>query len=107
MLADEVPDGGEPLPSGVATALRRALLDAGTAGPVQVDGLELAGVVGRTGLVARDPAPATGWWLGWVADGGPELALAVTVEGDDGSDAASLAGRLLRALGRLDLDADG
>lgn len=107
VLVDDAPAGAAPLPAGLATTLRRALLDAGAAGPVQVDGLELAGVAGRTGLVAGDPAPATGWWLGWIADGGPEVALAVTVEDDDGSVATALTVRLLRALAGLDLDAEG
>ena len=106
VVGEDAPEEWPALPPGVATGLRQAMADAGASGPVSVDGLELAGIVGRTGLVAGDPAPPTGWWVGWVSAGGPELALAVTVEGDDGSDAAALAQRLLQAFAELDLEQD-
>jgi hypothetical protein len=98
LLADEAPSPGPALPRGVAVDLRAAWTAAGAAGPVVLDDARVAGVVGRTGLVRADPAPATGWWVGWLVDGGPQVALAVTVEGDDGSRAAALAERILREL---------
>ena len=73
-----------------------ALRTAGERGPVQVPGTRVAGMAAASGQVGGDPAPATGWWVGFLDD--PDVAVAVVVEGGDDARAATIAQRVLREL---------
>lgn len=98
VLADEVVTGATPLPSDVVTGLRSALRAAGERGPVQVAGRRVAGMAAASGAVGGDPAPATGWWVGFLDD--PDVAIAVVVENGDDTRAAEIAQRVLREFAR-------
>lgn len=97
VLADEVAEPSA-LPADLVAGLRAAMRRAGEVGPVQVAGVRVAGLAARSGGVGGDPAPATGWWVGFVEGGGRDLALAVVVEGGDDVRAVELAERLVREL---------
>lgn len=96
VLAEEVVEDPTSLPQGLVTGLRSAMRTAGAAGPVQVPGARVAGFAARAGGVRGDPAPATGWWVGFVEGGGHDVAIAVVVEDDDDARAVTIAQRVLR-----------
>ena len=87
-----------PWPGELSAVLREAFRRAGEEGPVTVPGARVAGVATASGGVRGDPAPATGWWVGYLEGAGPDVALAVVVEGDDGGRAAAIAETVLRRL---------
>jgi cell division protein FtsI/penicillin-binding protein 2 len=96
VLDEEAQQDREPLPRAIATGLRRAMRTAGGAGPVRVPGAQVAGFAARSGGVRGDPAPPTGWWVGFVEGEGPDIAVAVVVEGGDDARAVEIAQRVLR-----------
>jgi cell division protein FtsI/penicillin-binding protein 2 len=98
LLAEDVVVGPEPYPPALVSGLRTAFRAAGVIGPVQADGVRVAGLLARSGGVNGDPAPATGWWVGFVEGDGQDLAFAVVVEGDDGTRAAAIARGVLLEL---------
>jgi hypothetical protein len=98
LLAEDIVVGPEPYPTALVTGLRTAFRAAGLIGPVQADGVRVAGLLARSGGVNGDPAPATGWWVGFVEGDGQDLAFAVVVEGDDGTRAAAIARGVLLEL---------
>ncbi len=90
--------GAPRLPTDVVTGLRAALRAAGERGPVQVPGRRVAGMAAASGAVSGDPAPPTGWWVGFLDD--PDVAIAVVVEGGDAERAVTIAQRVLREVAR-------
>lgn len=100
LLADAIDPAPVPFDRQLTTGLREALRRAGAQGPVQHPGVRVAGMVARAGggAVSGDPAPATGWWVGFLEGDGPDVAIAVVVEQDDGERAATLAQRLVDEL---------
>lgn len=96
VLAEEAPTGADPLPPGIVTGLRAALRAAGDRGPVEVAGRRVAGMAAASGAVRGDPAPATGWWAGFLDE--PDVAIAVVVENGDDARAVDIARRVLREL---------
>ncbi len=98
VLADEAVTDAAPLPTDVVAGLRTALRTAGDRGPVQVAGRRVAGMAAVSGAVGGDPAPATGWWAGFLDD--PDVAIAVVVEDGDDARAVAIAQRVLRELAR-------
>lgn len=96
VLADDVVTDTQELPNAVVTGLRTALRTAGERGPVQVPGTRIAGLAASSGQVSGDPAPATGWWVGFLDD--PDVAIAVVVENGDDARAVEIAQRVLREL---------
>lgn len=98
VLADEVSPDPTPLPQSLVTGLRTAMRTAGASGPVQVPGARVAGMAARSGGVSGDPAPATGWWIGFVEGGGLDLAIAVVVEEGHDQRAVTIAQRVAREL---------
>lgn len=98
VLDEEVEQDPSPLPQALVAGLRTAMRTAGADGPVQVPGARVAGLAARSGGVSGDPAPATGWWVGFVEGDGPDVAIAVVVEGDDDERAVDIARRVLREI---------
>ena len=94
VLADEVTGGDAPLDADVVAGLRTAMRVAGERGPVQVPGRRVAGMAAASGAVRGDPAPATGWWVGFLDE--PDVAIAVVVEDGDDARAVTIAQRVLR-----------
>lgn len=98
VVAEEVLADPARLPQSLVTDLRSAMRAAGAAGPVQVSGARVAGLAARSGGVSGDPAPPTGWWIGFVEGGGLDLAIAVVVEDADDERAVTIAQRVAREL---------
>lgn len=96
VLEEEVDGDPARLPQEVVAGLRGAMRAAGATGPVAVPGARVAGLAARSGGVGGDPAPATGWWIGFVEGDGPDVAIAVVVEGGDDDRAVTIAQRVLR-----------
>lgn len=89
----------EQWPAPLAGGLREAMRAAGAAGEVQRPGVRVAAVRAASGQVRGDPAPTTGWWVGFLEGDAPDLAIAVVVEGDeDGGRATAIAARVVEQL---------
>ena len=94
VLEEELQGGDPPLDAEVVAGLRAAMRTAGENGRVQVAGRRVAGLAAASGAVRGDPAPETGWWVGFLDE--PDVAIAVVVEAGDDARAATIAERVLR-----------